>query len=230
MCGRYSLSKSINQIEERFKVDLPMHFKSRYNVAPTQMMPILCNDLPNRIGYSKWGMIPQWAISEASGVNLINIRLDNLLSKTTFKLHLQSQRCLVPADGYFEWKKENKQKVPYRFTLPNDTLFSFAGIWDEWISESGETIRSYGIITKEANEEISIIHDRMPVVLMPNVEKDWIEPKLSENDAKQILKHQTIDHLMYFKCHRNVNSVLHDSPECIMPAPPMYPGDVYSLF
>ncbi|TAH26428.1 MAG: SOS response-associated peptidase [Cytophagales bacterium] len=230
MCGRYSLVADQKVLENRYNARFPKETTVRYNVAPTQKMSILRNNKESEGDFWKWGLIPSWSINDAAGANLINIRSENLFSKNTFKNLVQSQRCLIPADGFYEWKKELKSRIPYRFTLPDESIFSFAGIWDEWQYEDGSKIGTFGIITREAIGEIKDIHDRMPVILNRDAEKIWLHALLSENDIKDIFAKHSITQLNHYKAHRSVNSSSIDSPECIAIAPKIYPGETYSLF
>ncbi len=230
MCGRYSLIADKDSLKQRFNVSFPVDLQPRYNAAPTQLLPIIATDSPSEAIYCKWGLVPHWSINSAAGSNLINIRSENILSKNTFKLMAQSQRCIIPCDGFYEWKKELKMRIPYRFTLSDNQPFSLAGIWDYWQNPNGEQLRTFGIITTDAEGELKDIHDRMPIILSPEAEKIWLHSNVPDSDMKHIFLSETYKKLTFYKTHRTVNSALIDAPECIQPAPKLYPGESYSLF
>ena len=160
----------------------------RYNVAPTQSNPIvLVNNENKRIMTPmRWGLIPSWAKEEAIGNKMINARIETVTQKPSFKTAFMKRRCLVPADGYYEWRKSGApgKKSPFRIVLKSKELFAFAGLWDVWKNEEGETIQSYTIITTEADDLVSKIHPRMPVILRPENEDKWIDPTV--NDLKTL--------------------------------------------
>ncbi len=191
MCGRYTITVEEEIFFARFKIlQNGGQFTPRYNVAPTQNNPVvLVNEKNQRImARMKWGLIPFWAKDESIGYKMINARLETLTQKPSFKTAFVKRRCLVPADGYYEWNKtgSSKKKQPFRVVLKSRELFAFAGLWDEWKNEEGEKIQSYTIITTEADSLVAKIHPRMPVILRPENEDKWIDPAL--NDVKAIEK------------------------------------------
>lgn len=189
MCGRYSLVATPEELKERFGADMPeTFFVSRYNIAPTQQMPVLVNEHPEEFSFSRWGLIPFWAKDKSIGNKMINARAESVGDKAAFKSLLKRRRCLVPADSFYEWKKVVKGKQPYRIFLKDEKLFSFAGLWDTWRNEDNETIQSYTIITTEANALVSDIHDRMPVILHPNDEAHWLSKDITLEEAEELLK------------------------------------------
>lgn len=230
MSSRYSLTAESKNLEQRFGITMPSDYMPRYNIAVAQSIPVIANDQPDKAVVSKWGLVPHWGINDASGANLVNIKEEMLLAKNTFKALVNRQRCIVPADGYYEWKRELKQRIPFRFVLPDHSLFAFAGIWDEWKYEDGTTMRTFGIITAEASEELKEVSDRMPVVLSQEAEKIWLHAQLSDNDIRDILAKHTLRDFHSYKSHRVINSPTIDAPECILPAPEIYPGETYKLF
>ncbi|HSZ26114.1 MAG TPA: SOS response-associated peptidase [Cytophagaceae bacterium] len=230
MCTRYSLTKSKESLAQRFGVPSPKEWKPRYNVAPGQFMPIITNRRADEISFFKWGFIPNWSLDESSGINLINAKAENVLTKAPFKQAIKSQRCLVLSDGYFEWKRLGKSKVPYRITLANDEIFAFAGIWDYWENSNGEIINSFSILTTTANKLISEINDRMPVILSMENEKKWLSDKLSDQEILSMMQPFNQDKMSFYQAHKVVNSAEYDYPECIQVAPKIYPGESFSLF
>lgn len=230
MCGRYSLVQTKEKISSRFGVKFTENFKPRYNVAPTQEVPVITNTNPTEISFFKWGLIPNWALNELPASNLINARGETVLSKPPFKQIIRGRRCLILADGFYEWKKEGRNKVPHRITLCSDEIFSFAGLWDSWETPEGEIINSFSIITTEANSAMKEIHDRMPVILTRENEERWIQKLLSDKDIIDLLKPIAPEKISFYKVHKAVNSSQYDTPECIQIAPKFYPGETLSLF
>jgi putative SOS response-associated peptidase YedK len=231
MCGRYSFSHSKDKIEKRFGIKVEEPWKPRYNIAPTQEMPVVTNKNPKEFSIFKWGFIPNWSLDESVAANLINARSETVFTKAPFKHAIKEQRCLIPADGYFEWKKEGKLKVPYRITLNSDDAFTFAGIWDSWERPSdGEIINTYTILTTSSNKLLREIHERMPVILSKDLEKYWLDNKLSDTDINELMKPFDQDQMNFYKVNKIVNSTGYDIPECIQVAPKIYPGESFSLF
>lgn len=181
MCGRFHLTVLEEGIRIRYQVDVYEEiYKPRYNCAPTQNLAVITNREPQKLNFFKWGLIPFWAKDIRIGNKLINARAETILEKPSFKAFFKSKRCLVPADGFYEWKKSGKTKIPFRITLCDNQLFSFAGLWDNWKDENGLLINSFTIITTSPNELISGIHNRMPVILPPQMEQAWLH---EENTA-----------------------------------------------
>ena len=176
MCGRYSFAMEDALILERFGIRVRTAiYKARYNCAPTQKLAVIANDSPDTLNFYRWGLIPFWAKDPSIGNRLINARAETVTEKPSFKHAFRNRRCLVPATGFYEWKKE-KVKLPYHFGLKNREPFCFAGLWDQWTSADGEIIRSFTIITTTPNSLVEKIHDRMPVILLRDDEQRWIDP------------------------------------------------------
>ncbi|OQX75065.1 MAG: hypothetical protein B6D61_11100 [Bacteroidetes bacterium 4484_249] len=214
MCGRFSFSPLAKIIEDRFDVKVDSsNYKPRYNCAPTQNLAVVSNIKPDELSFYRWGLIPFWAKDKAIGNKLINAKAETINEKPSFKNSFKQKRCLVLSDGFYEWKKINsKEKVPYRITLKNNTLFAFAGIWDNWKDEEGNYISSFSIITTTPNELVKNIHNRMPVILEEKDEKAW----LTENDTeflKTLLKPFSSNQMTAFPVSKLVNSPVHDRPE-----------------
>jgi len=192
MCGRSSLTKTEKELEARFQASFYSEDLERYNplpnfnVAPTHIMPIITNLDPTHFRPMKWGLIPFWAKDAKLGYKMINARIETLDEKT-FKNSLEKRRCLVPMDGYYEWKVVGKKKIPHRIVIEHGKLFAAAGLWEKWKSPTGEIIESYTIITQPAIEKMAHIHDRMPAILLPGQEKDWLDSTLSGKEALQLI-------------------------------------------
>src|SRR5207248_972265 len=165
MCGRYRLTRA-DRLAEKFEAGLAEELHPRYNIAPTQPVPVVRVSGSRRVIASmRWGLIPNWA--KDASMSQINARSETLLEKPAFKESFERRRCLIPADGFYEWTRSGRSKQPFHFGMRDDALFAFAGIWDSWKSREGLVIQSCAILTTAPNELLSDVHDRMPVILSP---------------------------------------------------------------
>lgn len=182
MCGRYNLIHT-QHLAKRFNVkQAPKDLKPNYNVAPGQQLPIIVNHgNGNEIEFAKWGLIPVWAKDVNIGYKMINARAETLEEKSTWKRPFHKQRCIVPASGFYEWRKFGKEKQPFCIHVPSADLVGFAGLYDIWKDAEGYPIISYTIITTTANKLVEPIHDRMPVILSPEAEDAWLDPAANDN-------------------------------------------------
>ncbi|HHN47429.1 MAG TPA: SOS response-associated peptidase [Bacteroidales bacterium] len=216
MCGRFSLTSSEAILNERFRLaGGAVPYVARYNCAPTQNLAVITNDEPGCLQFFRWGLIPFWAKDEKIGNKMINARAESIAEKPSFRNAFRSRRCLVPADGFYEWKSDNG-KIPYRITLKSNEPFAMAGIWETWKSPSGSNIHSFSIITTAANALMQPIHERMPVILPPEAEETW----LSGNNAEEIralLKPYDPDLMQAYQVSKLVNSPRNDNPAIILP-------------
>ena len=184
MCGRFSLSANEAELNLRFELEGgEAPYVPRYNGAPTQMLAVITGEKPHRLSYHRWGLIPPWAKDISIGNKMINARAETITEKASFRTPLFSKRCLVPADGFYEWQQDTG-KQPYRIFVKSSALFAMAGLWERWKSPAGEVVESFNIITTEANEFMKPIHNRMPVILKREDEKTWLGSK----DSAEILK------------------------------------------
>lgn len=214
MCGRFTLI-DIDDIRERFKTE-PIDLKPNYNVAPTQNIPVILN---HQLSMFRWGLIPFWAKNPSIGHKMINARAETVDEKPSFKHSLQRKRCLILADGFYEWKKEGSSKRPYRITLKNKELFGFAGLWDTWKSPAGDIVKSCTIITTRPNELMEGIHDRMPVILSRNAERVWLDQSIVDSvSLKSLLVPYPAELMVAYEVSEFVNSVKNNGPECLDPA------------
>lgn len=188
MCGRYSLI-CIDDLGNRFRVfDPMMGARSRFNVAPGNEMPVIVRSDRNHLAIMRWGLIPRWTKDIRAAKALINARAETLAEKPAFRVLLSTHRCLIPASGFFEWKKEGKKTTPYYIRLSDSPLFSFAGLYDQWHNPEGVTVSTYTIVTCDANRLVAPLHDRMPVILSPQGEDRWLETcPLSHGEVNKIL-------------------------------------------
>lgn len=181
MCGRYSLFAEFRIIEERFGEATfgEEDYEESFNIAPSQMVLSVINDgTKNRLGYLKWGLIPAWAKDPKIGFKMINARAETAHEKPSFREAFKKRRCLIVADSFYEWKREEGRKIPMRIKMKNDQLFAMAGLWESWKDENGKLVHTCTILTTEANGLMSSIHERMPVILKKEDEQSWLNPNV----------------------------------------------------
>lgn len=177
MCTSYTLRLSTKEVIVRFNVDTAIgELPIRDCNAPTQMIAVVTENSPRSLELMKWGLVPSWAKDPAIGKRMLNARAETLAEKPAFKSALSKRRCLIPADGFYEWHTVGKRKYRYRIQLKNEQLFAFAGLWEEWKDMDGEPLHSCTIITCVPNPLIAKIHDRMPAILRPQDEALWLSP------------------------------------------------------
>jgi len=231
MCGRYSLAKSKIELEDRFQAEMLEDFKPRYNIAPSQLVPVITSDSPKGFSHFYWGITPAFAKNKPVAYKLINARSESITEKISFKNAFKKNRCLVPADGFYEWKKVGKKtKVPYRFVFHNESLFSFAGIWEEFETEKGEIAHTFTILTTRPNLLTSEIHDRMPVILTKENEEKWLNLNTSEEELLGMLSPYSDEEMTKYTVSPMVNQVVNDSPFVIRKTLPMDQFGNYTLF
>lgn len=217
MCGRYSLFASKEDLMERFDIFQweELEWIERYNVAPSQQVLAVVRGMDgNRAGFLRWGLVPSWASDPKIGYKMINARSETVDQKPSFKRLLKRRRCLIIADGFYEWKKEGKTKQPYRFHLKSKQPFAFAGLWDRW-EKGDDIIQSCTIITTEANDVVKDVHDRMPVILTNETEDIWLDRNIEVEQLKEILVPYKADDMDRYPISSLVNSPKNDTVEII---------------
>ncbi|WP_411739991.1 SOS response-associated peptidase [Peribacillus sp. S4] len=219
MCGRFTLFTDIEEIKERFDIQgsFDEEYQFSYNIAPSQSVLSVINDgVRNRIGYLRWGLIPFWAKDEKAGYKMINARAETIAEKASFRNAYKKKRCLIIADSFYEWKKTPERKIPMRIKLKNHAPFGMAGLWESWKSPEGISIYSCSVITTVPNELMTSIHDRMPVILKPEDEKDWLNPSINDPAyLQQYLKSFDSEQMEAFEVSNDVNSTKNNSPNLI---------------
>lgn len=218
MCGRFTLYSPPSLLSSRFKIDkLPLEYAPSYNIAPTQsVLTIIPTNSGKKTGWMRWGLIPSWSKRGKFGFSIINARIETLTEKASFRNLVNRSRCLIIADGFYEWKQDGPTKTPHYISLKNREPFAFAGLWDQWRDAENEVITSCTIITKEADETIRSLHQRMPVILSGKTESLWLGPK----PFNVVKKHLSDDRTMSFSFYvvsTFVNSPSNNSPLCIHP-------------
>lgn len=212
MCGRTTLTVPRSVLESRFDATVASEWRPRYNIAPGQGHPAITDAESETIQSLHWGLIPFWADEKAIGNRLINARAETVHEKNAFRHAFKDQRCLVVADGFYEWKEMPGGKQPYRIVREDEEPFAMAGLWDQW-DGTREAIQSLTIITTDANDVVDPIHDRMPVMFEPDVEREWLS--VDPPDAKSMLEPIDADAIRAYPVSKRVNNPQHDSPDVI---------------
>lgn len=214
MCGRYALVET-DGMQARFNIDGPIpDLAPRYNVAPTQTLPVVVRNSPNRIAMMRWGLIPSWAKDASGAARMINARAETVAERPAFRSALRSRRCLVPASGFYEWQRAGTRRTPFYIHLTDTPLFAFAGLYESWRDPNGETVMSYTIITTEPNEVVASFHDRMPVILHREDEDRWLDPAITDVDeVVSLLRPYPAETIAAYPVSTAVNSPAHDTPD-----------------
>jgi putative SOS response-associated peptidase YedK len=220
MCGRYTQTQELETLQDRFEFEpTDIVLKPRYNAAPGQDLPVVVEEGSRILKLMRWGLVPSWAKEMAIGYKMINARAETLKQKPSFRKSFERRRCLVLADGFYEWRKANggRSKTPLRFVLKNRKPFALAGLWDTWQKPDGEVLQSFTIITTESNDLIRPVHDRMAVILRREDEDIWLDSNLRDVDKlTSLLTPYASDEMEGYEVSTLVNSPKNDMPECIL--------------
>lgn len=223
MCGRYTLSSAGDEVALLFDLPQQLSLVPRYNLAPTQeaaVVRITAPGGPRQLDFLRWGLIPYWAKEAAIGNKMINARAEGVAEKASFKWSFKKKRCLIPADGFYEWKKEGKSKQPYLIHRQDGKPFAFAGLWSTWRDpeQGGEPLETFTILTTDPNDLLRPLHNRMPVILDKDNFDLWLDPKMEDAAKLQpLLIPHAVEGFEAFPVSRAVNSPAHDEPDCIAP-------------
>jgi putative SOS response-associated peptidase YedK len=190
-------------------------YKPNYNCAPSQKLPVITNTEKGKLSYFKWGLIPFWAKDPKIGYKLINTRSETITEKASFKNAFRKRRCLIPANGFYEWRKD-ENKTPFRITVKEDELFAMAGIWETWKDGEDNKVCTFSIITTTPNTLMESIHNRMPVILNPEDEEKWLSDH-NETTLKELLKPYDPYRMVAYPISRKVNSPANNGPEVVEP-------------
>ena len=221
MCGRFTLHHDAEEIAERFAATVLPDLGPRYNIAPTQDIPVVTQNGGRHLARYRWGLIPAWAKDKSIGGRMINARAETLAEKPAFRTALQRRRCLIPADGFYEWREADNPdeggRTPMYIRRRDGALFAFAGLWDEWHDkETGVPLRSCTIITGTPNPLIAPIHDRMPIILRPEDEARWLSPTpAGVEPLLSLLVSHAADEFEVYPVSRRVNAPVVDDPALI---------------
>ena len=225
MCGRYSFTLPPDAIRELFRVMTGLNLRPRYNIAPTQEAPVIGLDETGEraLKMYRWGLVPRWSKTLPTSAPMINARAESIAEKPAFRDAFRKRRCLVPADGFFEWNKDKSSgdRRPWRIFAADRPGFAFAGIWEAWRDPAGgadaPVIRSFAIVTTAANDRVAPIHDRMPVILARADEDAWLAAGTPAERLQALLVPYPPELTGYYRVDARVNSVRNDDPDCIKP-------------
>lgn len=218
MCGRYSISKKAREIGDHFRVIIPPEFQGQqYNAAPTQCLPAIAMSQPGQLQLFRWGMKAPWQNAGGTASLVINARAESLRQKKMFSTLVERQRCIIPADGFFEWEKTGRTKQPWRFLLKNESLFAFAGLFELTREPDGSSLSSFSIITTRANALLEGIHDRMPVILDLNGQSAWLNDTEGLEAMDELLQPFPAEKMERHKVSPKVNNAALNLPELIKP-------------
>lgn len=220
MCGRFTLALNAEGLQLAFPwLEVPEKILPRYNIAPTQPVAVVPNDGKNKLDFYLWGLIPFWAKDPKIGSRMINARAETLAEKASFKAAYRYRRCLVLADGFYEWKKgEDGKKTPHYFRLESSLPFAFAGLWERWFSPVADELLSCTIITTNPNDLVRGVHDRMPVILKEKDYQEWLQPgEVKPGELDSLLGPYPAAEMVAMAVSELVNNPRNDQPECVLP-------------
>ena len=221
MCGRYSLTVTPDELCRLFGIDNKLNLRPRFNVAPTQAAPVVRKTRGERkMDMLRWGLIPSWSKDAAIASKLINARGETVAEKPSFRSAYESRRCLVPVDGFYEWRTEGGKKQPFRIGFREGKPFAFAGLWESWtvpegLEDTGDTVETFTIVTTNANPKLVPIHHRMPVIVDPTDYELWLEG--GSDEANAVIKPFSQDDMAFYRVSTRVNNVRNDDEACVEP-------------
>jgi len=241
MCGRFTIFANAGELGERFSVDVPAEYGPRYNVAPSQSVPVIGNDAPEAVQFRTWGLLPSWA-DDPSEYGFINARAETIEDKPSFRSAVRRRRCLIPADGFYEWTGERGSRQPYRIAFEDDRLFAMAGIWERWegpVQQTGlddfagggsgtggatdaegeprtEVRETVAILTTDSTGPVADLHDRMPVIFPQEREREWLDADDPEERADLLEPFESPEFDAY-RVSTAVNDPSNDSPDLVEP-------------
>ena len=223
MCGRFTLYHTPEEVGARFGAEDVLETDARYNIAPTQTIAVVTQNGMRHMESYRWGLIPSWAKDPSIGSKMINARAESLAEKPSFRTALSRRRCLIPADGFYEWQAPpdgaKGAKTPMYLHRKDSGLFAFAGLWDEWRTPDGSPLRSCTIVTTAPNAVAAPIHDRMPVILHPEDEDFWLDPSVTDpHNLLSLLVPYPAEDMEAYSVSRQVNVPTIDAPELLAPA------------
>lgn len=226
MCGRFAQTKVLVDLINKYRFLLadPAMFDTRYNIAPTNTVPV-CTDIG--LFNMRWGLVPHWAKDSGIGAKLINARSETLAEKPSFREAFKKRRCLVPASGFYEWKKEGGVKIPHYFSLADGSPFVFAALWENWRDANGQNLRTFTIATTTANALVRPIHERMPVIFNPPDAARWLAPATTPDTALELLRPYPAGDMIAYPVSSRVNATGYDAPDCVETDKPEIQGELF---
>ena len=221
MIDRYSLTATAEKISQRFDAEIPGVYEPNYNAAPTHLLPVITSAAPHGVSTFYWGTSPQWGKNKTISEKLVNVRGEQIEEKLSLKKALMKTRCIVPADGFYAWKKAGKKTlIPYRFVANDQEIFSMAGLWEEYEDTDGNEFHTFTIFTTPSNEIVSSVYDRMPVMFNKSTEKIWLDPNSSEEILLSLLKSYSSKDMNMYSVSPRISDANANVPSLIIPAPP----------
>ena len=222
MCGRFTLHGNGEVVAEAFDLPEVPQLQPRYNITPSQTVAVVRSGVDQgskELVFLRWGLIPAWADDPSIGNRLANARSETVASKPSFRQAFRSRRCLIVSDGFYEWQKVNGRKQPYHIRLPDERPFGLAGLWERW-DKGDSPVESCTILTTEANELMQLIHERMPVILSPEVYAPWLDPRCCDTEKlARLLRPYPSEKMIAYKISTLVNNPKNDAAKCIEPIP-----------
>ena len=226
MCGRFTLHHSTEDVAERFSVEQTLlELTPRYNIAPTQPVPVIIQRESRFMREHSWGLVPFWAKDPAIGSRLINARAESVADKPAFKNAFRYRRCLIPASGYYEWKKVGADKIPHYIQAADGAPFAMAGLYEKWRDSDDLPLRSCSIITTEPNDFTAALHNRMPAILDRHAQEQWLDPAETRAEALVAVLRPFGGELMAHPVSKLVNKATVEEPACTEPVPEAADGD-----
>ena len=221
MIDRFTITATPDKIADRFTVEVPDFYKPKYNAAPTQLLPVITSAAPQGLSNFYWGTSPEWSKNKTVSEKIINIRSESISEKPSIKRAMMRTRCIVPADGFYAWKKAGKKSlIPYRFVNANQELFSFAGVWEEFEDTDGNELQTFSIVTVPSNELVATIYDRMPAILDAATEAIWLNKESSETNLLEVLQPYPASKMNLYSISPRISDIKTDVPSLILPTPP----------
>ena len=223
MCGRYTLKTPVERLAEKFQFPEIIPLKPRYNIAPSQSVAVVRrfpDDRDRKLAMLRWGLLPLWVKDLSKVQQPINAKAETAAEKPMFRDAFKRRRCLVPADGFYEWKQNGGHKQPVYIHMKDGEPFAIAGLWEHWEGQDGQVIESCTLLTTEPNDVLAPIHNRMPVILDPKDYAQWLDPDQQAADGvKPLLRPYPPEAMTYFSVNLRVNNPRNDDVLCIEPLP-----------
>jgi putative SOS response-associated peptidase YedK len=218
MCGRFARIVSDKTLREKYRLERIAKLEDRYNISPMQSIAAVRAAVgANELVLLRWGLIPSWSKDAKIAYKLTNARAETVSEKPSFRSAFKQRRCIIPASGFYEWRREAKQKQPFFIRPHDEELFSFAGLWETWRDPEGEIVESCAIITTEANDLMRTIHDRMPVILDTEAESVWLDAQAPVEDLRSLLVPFVSGRMKAYPVDPYVNNAKNQGPKCIEP-------------
>jgi len=223
MCGRFTLKTPVERLSEQFQFPKIIPLKPRYNIAPSQDVVVvrrMPDDRERKLAMLRWGLIPRWVKDPTRGSQPINAKAETAAEKPMFRDAFRRRRCLIPADGFYEWKQEGGRKQPVYICTKDRQPFAFAGLWEHWEEQEGQFIESCTILTTEPNDLLAQVHSRMPVILDQNDYDLWLDPDVQEvSRLKPLLRPYPPEQMTFYPVNLRVNNPRNDDWLCVEPLP-----------